>query len=84
MKTFVIFTTLLISVSAAAQNKTYFQTIGGNWEGTLEYQDYSANKRVKLKTYLTVTPAPDGNSAFFFTVYDDVNRVIKESEKIKN
>ena len=84
MKILIVFAILLISASASvAQPKTYFQIIAGNWEGTLEYQDYSANKRVKLKTYLTVTPAPDGNSAEFATVYDDVNRIVKESEQIK-
>ncbi len=70
-------------VNAFAQNKTFFQNVAGNWEGTLEYQDYSANKRVKLKTYLTIIPASDGNSAEFMTVYDDVSRIIKDSETVK-
>jgi hypothetical protein len=66
-----------------SQSKTFFQQIAGHWEGTLEYQDYSADKRVKLKTYLTVTPAPDGNSAEFSTVYDDFGRIIKNAEIYK-
>ena len=70
--------------NAFSQTKTFFQTIAGNWEGTLEYQDYSENKRVKLKTYLIVKPASDGMSAEITTVYDDFGTVIKdvETEKI--
>lgn len=70
-------------VSALAQQKTFFQVAAGNWEGTLEYQDYSGSKRVKLKTYLTVTPGSDGNSAEFTTVYDDFGKIIKNKETVK-
>lgn len=83
MKTLWILAILFLSVPVSAQEKTFFQTIAGNWEGTLEYQDYSQDKRVKLKTYLTVTPANDGNSAEFLTVYDDFGRIIKDVETIK-
>ena len=83
MKILIIYAVLLLSVSAKAQDKTYFQRIAGNWEGTLEYLDYGENKHVKLKTYLTVTPAGDGNSAEFVTIYDDFGRIIKETETVK-
>lgn len=73
----------LLPFEAFSQSKTFFQQIAGHWEGTLEYQDYSADKRVKLKTYLTVTPAPDGNSAEFSIVYDDFGRIIKNAETYK-
>ena len=79
----VIFTLVFLSVNAFAQEKTYLQKIAGNWEGTLEYLDYQENKRVKLKTYLTVTPSSDGNSADFITVYDDFGRIIKDTETVK-
>ena len=85
-KLLLIATLAVLSLAAAAfsQSKTFFQTIEGNWEGTLEYQDYSENKRVKLKTYLIVKASPDGNSAEFTTVYDDFGTIIKdvETEKI--
>ena len=70
--------------TAVSQSKTFYQTIDGNWEGTLEYQDYSENKRVKLKTFLIVKAAVDGNSAEITTVYDDFGTIIKdvETEKI--
>jgi len=72
---------LILSANAFAQgNKTFFQTVAGNWAGVLEYQDYSANKRVKLKTYLTINPSADGNSAEILTVYDDFGRIIKDTE----
>ena len=76
---------LFLTTNAFAQEngKTFFQTIAGNWEGVLEYQDYSADKRVKLKTYLTVTPAADGNSAEFLTVYNDFGRIIKSRQTYK-
>jgi hypothetical protein len=78
---------MLLPAGAAAQEAkrpTFFQTIAGNWEGTLEYQDYSrADKRVKLKTYLTVTPAADGNSAEFRAVYDDVGKIVKSAQIYK-
>lgn len=84
MNKLLIFTILLISISTgSAQSQTFFQKITGNWEGTLEYLDYKENKRVRLKTYLTVTPASDGRSANFLTIYDDVNRVIKDNETVK-
>lgn len=66
--------------TAVSQSKSFFQTIDGNWEGTLEYQDYSENKRVKLKTYLIVKAASDGNSAEITTVYDDFGTIIKDVE----
>ena len=77
---------LFLTANAFAQeaaDKTFFQAIAGNWEGVLEYQDYSADKRVKLKTYLTVTPAADGNSAEFLTIYDDFGRIIKSRQTYK-
>lgn len=80
-----ILSLVVFSANAFAQveNKTFFQTISGNWEGTLEYQDYSANKRVKLKTYLIIKPAADGNSAEFLTIYDDFGRIIKDTKIVK-
>lgn len=75
--------TLLLSSNAAAQAGDFLNKIVGHWEGTLEYQDYSAEKRVKLKTYLSVKPAPDGNSAEFLTVYDDFGRIIKNRQTVK-
>lgn len=93
---FIIFSVILLTVFSTAapllaraqtplEQKTFLQTIAGNWEGTLEYLDYSdANKRVKLKTYLTVTlKSADGSSAEFATVYDDAGRIVKDTEIIK-
>lgn len=74
---------ILFTSTAFAQSKTFFQTVAGNWEGTLEYQDYSENKRVRLKTYLIIKPSADGNSAEITTVYDDFGRIIKDIETEK-
>lgn len=86
MKKFIaaIFVTFIfLSANIFGQEKTFFQTIAGNWAGTLEYQDYSENKRVKLKTYLTIVVSSDGNSAEITTVYDDFGRIIKSVETAK-
>jgi hypothetical protein len=72
-----------ITAFSQTEAKTFFRAIAGNWEGTLEYQDYAENKRVKLKTYLTVTPAADGGSAEFQTVYDDFGRIVKNRQVYK-
>lgn len=77
-----IFITFL-SATVFGQTKTFLQTVAGNWSGVLEYQDYSENKRVKLKTYLTIAASSDGNSAEITTVYDDFGRIIKEVETVK-
>lgn len=78
-----LLTIVFIAPSISAQEKTFLQTIAGNWAGTLEYQDYSENKRVKLKTYLTIVPSKDGNSADVTIVYDDFGRIIKNNETLK-
>ncbi len=75
-----IFAVAVLSINIFSQSKTFFQTVAGSWEGTLEYLDYTENKRVQLKTYLTIKPAADGNSAEITTVYDDFGRIIKDVE----
>lgn len=80
-----IFTAILgfafFSANAFAQGKTFFQTVEGKWQGTLEYQDYTANKRVTMNTFITFKPAADGNSAEVFTVYDDFGKIYKSNDK---
>ncbi|MEP6901973.1 MAG: S41 family peptidase [Actinomycetota bacterium] len=71
---------IFLSTNAFAQaDKAFFQTIKGKWQGTLEYQDYSSNERVKLNTTITYQPSADGNSAEVATIYDDFGKIIKES-----
>lgn len=79
----IVFSTVILTVNAFAQTQTYLQKIAGDWEGTLEYQDYSKDKRVTLKTYLTVVTASDGNSAEFVFTYDDFGKIIKSKETVK-
>lgn len=84
MKIVTILTVILISaLGVFSQSKTFLQTIAGNWEGILEYSDYSNGKRVKLKTCLTVTPSADGSSAEVLTIYDDFGRIIKNNKQIR-
>lgn len=58
----------------------------GSWVGTLEYRDYSepaaSTKRVKLPTWLTVTPNEAGVQ--FNYVYDDgPGKNVTETSKIR-
>jgi Peptidase family S41 len=70
-----------LSTDAFSQSKTFFQTVAGKWQGTLEYLDYADGKsRVSLKTLIEFKPSADGNSAEVLTVYDDFGKVIKEQE----
>jgi Peptidase family S41 len=80
-----IFTAILslvfLSANAFSQGKTFFQTVEGKWQGTLEYLDYSDGKsRVSLKTIITFKTSADGNSAEVSTVYDDFGKIIKDQD----
>ena len=79
----IFITFIFLSANISGQEKTFFQSAAGNWAGVLEYQDYSENKRVRLKTYLTIVPSSDGSSAEITTVYDDFGRIIKSVETVK-
>ncbi len=81
----VALTITILSTDAFSQSKSFFQTIEGKWQGTLEYLDYSDGKsRVSLKTLIEFKPSADGNSAEVLTVYDDFGKIIKDQsvEKI--
>ena len=75
-----IFSLLFLSTNSFAQpGKTFFQTVEGKWQGTLEYLDYSDDKsRVSLKTEIEFKTAADGHSAQVSTIYDDFGKVIKD------
>lgn len=76
--------TILFTANLFAQSKTYFQSIAGKWQGTLEYLDYADEKsRVSLKTLLEIKPSADGNSAEVFTIYDDFGKVMKDRDTEK-
>lgn len=68
---------LALSSNALAQGNKLFQKIAGRWEGTLEYSDYKTEKRVKLKTNLSIVIADDGKSVRFLYLYDDFGKVMK-------
>ncbi len=80
-----IFTTILaifLTANAFTQDsKTLFQAIEGRWQGTLEYSDYTSNKRVTMNTIITFKPSADGNSAEVLTIYDDFGKIYKSSGK---
>ncbi|HRH44863.1 MAG TPA: S41 family peptidase [Pyrinomonadaceae bacterium] len=76
-----IFAIVFLSTNAVSQSKTFFQSVAGKWQGTLEYSDYTTNKRVTLKTFIVYQPSTDGNSAEVFTTYDDFGKVLKDGDK---
>ncbi len=82
-----LFLAAIIAISIFASNafsqanKTFFQTIEGKWQGTLEYQDYTSDRRVTMNTVITFKSSPDGNSAEVFTIYDDFGKIYKENGK---
>ncbi len=68
---------IILTTNLFAQDKTFFQTIEGKWQGTLEYSDYTSNQRVTMNTIITFKPLADGNSAETFTIYDDFGKIYK-------
>jgi C-terminal processing protease CtpA/Prc len=75
-----LFTIAILTTNIFSQSKTFFQTIEGKWQGTLEYLDYSSNERVKLKTFVVIKASTDGNSAEIFTTYDDFGKILRDGE----
>jgi C-terminal processing protease CtpA/Prc len=77
----IILVLAILSINIFAQSKTFFQSVEGKWQGTLEYLDYSDEKsRVSLKTLIEFKPFADGNSAEVVTIYDDFGKVIKDQD----
>ena len=72
---------IILTANAFAQGKTFFQTIEGKWQGTLEYQDYTSNERVKMNTIITFKPSADGNAVEVYTIYDDFGKIYKANGK---
>jgi hypothetical protein len=73
---------ILLTFAAATYAQTtttYFKEVAGRWQGTLEYADYTTNKRVQMKTFVTITPSADGRSATIATVYDDFGKIYRSS-----
>jgi hypothetical protein len=54
----------------------------GSWIGTLEYQDYSSDRRVTLPTKLTVTAAAANVLTFEYTYDEGKGRFVTSSNRI--
>jgi len=65
------------TITAFSQGKSFFQTIEGRWQGTLEYSDYTSGRRVTMNTLITFKTSADGNAAETFTIYDDFGKIYK-------
>ncbi|MEQ1643049.1 MAG: S41 family peptidase [Pyrinomonadaceae bacterium] len=74
-----ILTVAFLFSGVAAQSGTFFQTVAGRWQGTLEYQDYTSNERVTMRTIVVIEPSADGNSARISTIYDDFGKIYRST-----
>jgi hypothetical protein len=70
---------LVLSLSAQAASPQAFDPFAGQWTGTLEYQDYGGNGRVKIPVKLTVKPT-DPTTATWDFAYDDFGKVVNSFE----
>lgn len=76
-----LITVLALVFTTNVFTQTFFQNVEGKWQGTLEYSDYTSNKRVTMNTQITIKSSPDGNSAEIFTIYDDFGKIYKSNGK---
>ncbi len=75
---------IILTANVFSQSKTFFQTVAGKWQGTLEYLDYGDEKsRVSLKTQIEYKTSADGFSSETATVYDDFGKVIKDNGNLR-
>jgi hypothetical protein len=70
---------LVLSFSVQAGSPQAFDPFAGQWTGTLEYQDYGGNGRIKIPVKLTVTPT-DATTATWDFVYDDFGKAVNSFE----
>jgi hypothetical protein len=69
------------AAAAAPSQQEIYQALTGKWVGVLEYRDYQSDGRVKLPTWLEVSPTADGKSLTFAYTYDDgPTKTVRESE----
>jgi hypothetical protein len=74
-----VFSVLALSFSAQAAAPGAFTPFAGRWSGTLEYQDYGADKRVKIPVKLSVRVSSPGSAAWSFA-YDDFGTTVNSLE----
>ncbi|THF69268.1 hypothetical protein E7T06_12875 [Deinococcus sp. Arct2-2] len=67
----------LLSAQAAAPRA--FDSFAGRWAGALEYQDYGADRRVKIPVALSVR-VDSGTSATWSFEYDDFGSTVSSVE----
>ncbi len=70
---------LALSFSVQAASPQAFDPFAGQWTGTLEYQDYGGNGRVKIPVKLTVKPT-DATTATWDFAYDDFGKAVNSFE----
>jgi hypothetical protein len=70
---------LVLSFSVQAANPNAFDPFAGKWTGTLEYQDYGGNGRVKIPVKLEVKPT-DATTATWDFAYDDFGKAVNSFE----
>ena len=66
-------------LSAQAGAPGIFTAFEGHWAGTLEYQDYGADRRVKIPVKLSVRGSDAASAAWTFS-YDDFGTTVSSLE----
>jgi hypothetical protein len=54
-----------------ATGEALYSRFLGRWQGSLEYRDFSTNKRVTLPTLLDISLSPDRKAMIWQFTYDD-------------
>ena len=67
------------AASPASRQVGPFQSFVGRWAGTLEYQDYGADRRVKIPVKLTITASGTDRARWLFS-YDDLGTTVSSDE----
>jgi len=73
-----LMTSLTVVPPVQATSPDVFRPVLGRWTGTLEYQDYGADRRVRIPVTLTVTG--HGAQARWLFTYDDFGRTVQSDE----
>jgi hypothetical protein len=71
--------TIFLSMLVHASTPSAFAPFAGQWQGTLDYQDYRGPGRIKIPVTLEVIPVDDTQAAWNFD-YDDFGRSVLSLE----
>ena len=71
---------VFLSLTVAGQKNFTFSGIEGEWQGTLEYANFTDDKRVKMKTVADIGTSENGDLLKIDLIYDDFGKIYRGSE----